>query len=57
MKILITYLKEIHYSEVAKIYQHGIDRGNSTFETKVPLFETWDKNHLYHSRLFAFENE
>ncbi len=57
MKILITYLKEIHYSEVAKIYQQGIDGGNSTFETKVPLFETWDKNHLNHSRLVAFEKD
>ncbi len=39
------------WEQVKKIYQAGIDSGNSTFETEAPSWETWDANHLKNPRL------
>ena len=47
-----------HYPQIAAIYLKGIATGNATFQTEAPDWDTWDKNHLLHSRLAAFvENE
>ena len=47
-----------HYPQIAAIYLEGIATGNATFQTEAPDWDTWDKNHLLHSRLAAFvENE
>ncbi len=43
-----------HYPQIAAIYLEGIATGNATFQTEAPDWETWDKNHLQHSRLAAF---
>lgn len=41
--------------EVLEIYAFGLATRNATFETKVPSWPCWDKNHLRHSR-FVREN-
>ncbi|MBB4807139.1 phosphinothricin acetyltransferase [Chryseobacterium defluvii] len=49
-------IKEInkeHFPEIAEIYRQGLETGNATFETSVPLWENWDKGKLKHSRLVA----
>jgi len=38
---------------VAKIYKAGIDTGMATFETEVPSWEQWDKQHIETCRLVA----
>ena len=38
---------------VAKIYKAGIDTGMATFETEVPSWEQWDKQHIETGRLVA----
>lgn len=40
-----------HWEAVKNIYELGIATGVATFETKAPDWETWDENHLPHSRL------
>ncbi len=45
-------LKE-DWPSVAQIYAEGIATGFATFETDVPEYEAWDKNHLKHCRLVA----
>ena len=42
-----------HWDAVKKIYEAGIATGYATFETQVPEWEVWDKNHLPHSRLIC----
>ena len=36
---------------VRAIYEEGIAAGNATFETEVPAWEEWDRNHLPLCRL------
>ena len=38
---------------VEKIYRQGIATENATFETESPGWESWNANHLLHSRLIA----
>jgi L-amino acid N-acyltransferase YncA len=38
---------------VAAIYRHGLDTGEASFETAVPAFEEWDREHLSAPRLVA----
>ena len=38
---------------VSDIYTQGIATGYATFETEVPSFEEWNKNHLSSCRLIA----
>lgn len=38
---------------VSDIYKQGIATGYATFETSVPAFDIWDKNHLKSCRLVA----
>ena len=52
----IAPLQENHYLQVAAIYSEGIMTRNATFETEAPPWQTWDKNHLQHSRFVAEEN-
>lgn len=40
-----------HWPEVQAIYEQGIATGNATFETAVPEWEEWDKNHLASCRI------
>ena len=38
---------------VLRIYQEGIDTGQATFAPAAPDWQTWDADHLPHSRLLA----
>jgi phosphinothricin acetyltransferase len=40
---------------VRQIYKEGIATGNATFETELPDWEQWDKNHLKSCRLVALD--
>lgn len=50
-------MRDSDWPKVAKIYQQGIETGNATFETKVPSWEEWDKDHLKTCRIVAEENQ
>src|SRR5262245_23001545 len=41
------------WDRVAAIYAAGIATGDSTFETEVPSWERWDRDHLPEPRLVA----
>ena len=44
-----------HWPPVRQIYREGIATGNATFETEIPAWEKWDRNHHSHCRLVAVE--
>jgi phosphinothricin acetyltransferase len=46
-----------HWPEVARIYKQGIETGIATFETSVPSWEDWNRNHAASCRLVAVVNE
>jgi len=52
-EIVITELLQDHWTEVSNIYKDGIDTGMATFETEIPSWESWDKNHIESCRLVA----
>jgi L-amino acid N-acyltransferase YncA len=41
------------WDRVAEIYRSGIATGDSTFETEVPPYEEWDRDHVPEPRLVA----
>lgn len=41
------------WDRVAEIYGAGLATGNATFETEVPSWEAWDREHLASCRLVA----
>ena len=41
------------WDRVAEIFAEGIATGDSTFETEVPSWEDWDRDHLPEPRLVA----
>ncbi len=41
------------WERVAAIFAEGIATGDSTFETEVPTWERWDRDHLPEPRLVA----
>jgi L-amino acid N-acyltransferase YncA len=45
------------WKAVRAIYQQGIDTRLATFETEVPTWEDWDRNHLETCRLVAVESK
>lgn len=45
-----------NYSDVARIYQTGIDGRNATFQKEVPTFEAWDQKYLDACRFVVMEN-
>jgi len=46
-------MRDEDWDAVRAIYREGIATGNATFETGVPDWEAWDKNHLRACRLVA----
>jgi len=52
-EIVITEMLPDHWTEVSNIYKDGIDTGMATFETEIPSWESWDKNHIRSCRLLA----
>lgn len=45
-----------HAEAVLQIYEEGLQTRQATFNTEVPVWEEWDRNHCQHSRLVATEN-
>ena len=48
-------LRPDDWPEVARIFEEGIVTGNATFETEVPSWEDWDREHLAGHRFVAEE--
>lgn len=46
-------LRPEDWDRVAGIYRAGLATGNATFETEVPSWEAWDREHLPSCRLVA----
>jgi phosphinothricin acetyltransferase len=53
MDFVIDKMKEGDWDEVRSAYLEEITDGNATFETEVPEWEKWDKNHLCDCRFAA----
>ena len=53
MSIDVRVLRSDDWPEVARIFGEGIQTGNATFETEVPSWEEWDREHLAGNRLVA----
>jgi phosphinothricin acetyltransferase len=49
----IEKMKDEDWPAVQAIYREGIKTGDATFETDVPEWAEWDKNHLRNCRLVA----
>lgn len=45
-----------NYSDVARIYQTGIDGKNATFQKEVPTFAVWDQKYLDACRFVVVED-
>lgn len=51
--ILIDKMQDKDSKQVLDIFQEGIDTKNATFETGVPAWEAWDRDHVASCRLVA----
>ena len=51
--IVIAPMTADHADDVLRIYQHGIDEGNATFETKAPSWDVFDAGKLPEHRYVA----
>lgn len=49
----IRQMRSSDWSAVAEIYKEGIATGMATFETEIPSWKQWDKNHIDSCRLVA----
>ncbi|GAA2053612.1 GNAT family N-acetyltransferase [Catenulispora yoronensis] len=54
--IVIVPLTADHAADVLRIYQHGIDEGNSTFESATPTWEAFDASKLPDHRFAALDD-
>ena len=45
------------WKDVKRIYEEGIATGNATFQPDAPEWETWNNDHLKHSRIVAKEKD
>ena len=52
-KIRIAAMTSEHAADVLRIYQHGIDEGDSTFETAAPAWDAFDAAKLPDQRFVA----
>jgi phosphinothricin acetyltransferase len=53
MDIEFRPMTERDWPGVAEVYRQGIDTKNSTFESEVPSWESWDRSHLKSCRIVA----
>ena len=53
----IVKIEPAYYPQVADIYLQGIATSIATFQTEATDRETWNKSHLPHCRLAAFEGD
>lgn len=49
----IAALRPSDWDAVSRIYAEGIATGHATFETAVPAWDSWDRDHLAAPRLVA----
>lgn len=49
----IKKMEDSHWPRVSEIYLEGIKTGMATFETEIPSWDQWDKNHIDTCRLVA----
>ncbi|HMN99100.1 MAG TPA: N-acetyltransferase family protein [Miltoncostaeaceae bacterium] len=49
----IGVMRQTDWPCVAEIFAEGIATGDSTFETELPTWERWDRDHLAEPRLVA----
>src|SRR5262249_19566452 len=49
----IVGMRPEHWPDVARIYAQGVATGNATFETEVPSWEQWNRNHMSCHRFVA----
>jgi len=52
-ELLFRPMTESDWSDVAEIYRQGIETGNATFQTDIPTWEEWNKEHLKSCRIVA----
>ena len=55
--VIIRPMEPSDWPAVRAIYLAGIEGGNATFQTTVPNWEEWDKNHLDACRFVAVAGE
>ncbi|ACU74394.1 GCN5-related N-acetyltransferase [Catenulispora acidiphila DSM 44928] len=53
--IVIAPMTAAHADDVLRIYQHGIDEGNATFETAAPSWDVFDAGKLPEHRFVALD--
>ena len=53
MDCTITIMRLEDWAAVREIYREGIATGNATFETELPAWERWDRNHRPDCRVIA----
>jgi phosphinothricin acetyltransferase len=53
MDVLMRAMDPEDWGAVAEIYRQGIETGNATLETEVPMFEKWDAAHKRDCRIVA----
>lgn len=54
--IVFREIKQEDWEVVSKIYKEGIETGNATFQTEIPQWEIWDKEHIKTCRIVAVVN-
>jgi L-amino acid N-acyltransferase YncA len=52
-RIVIEAMRAEDWADVALIYGQGLDTGDASFETEVPEYAEWDRDHLAAPRLVA----
>jgi len=55
--VSIRTMTEVYWPQVAEIYREGIETGNATFETIVPMYDKWNATHVQECRIVAFIGE
>jgi L-amino acid N-acyltransferase YncA len=57
MEFNIRKMEKEDWNSVVDIYMQGINTKMATFQTEVPEYEEWDKEHLKIGRLVAVDNQ
>lgn len=53
---MIREMVQNDWKRVEEIYEQGLERGISTFNTECPSYEEWDKSHIKECR-YVFESD
>ena len=57
MSFHIRPMEEKDWERVSDIYRQGIETNLATFQTDIPTYDTWDKNHLKEFRFIVETNK